>query len=226
MSWSHDGELLFSSGDDKRLLVWKHESRFELAYPLPLDARDNCLNLRCVNAIWTGHTNNVFSAQQLAPGSSLIATCSRDCQVRVFDLERAGGTNMIHRGYGRNEGRNEARVHLFKCHTDEVKRIATEQSPSTFLTVAGVRFLFECPILLTDMSGLQDHTVRQHDLRTPHTCPRCPPPLVKTSHPLSALGSSPLTPWYFVVAGYSKYVSPGPSFENIQVFDSHLGTPI
>ncbi|KEP49326.1 histone acetyltransferase SAGA, TRRAP/TRA1 component, pi-3 kinase superfamily TRA1 protein [Rhizoctonia solani 123E] len=187
MSWSSDGELLYSSGDDKRLLIWKHDPRYELAQPLPLDAHDNCLNLRCVNAIRTGHTNNVFAAKQLAPGSSLVATCARDSTVRVFDLERAGGTNMPNRGFGRNEAGSEARLHLFKCHTREVKRIATEHSPSTFLTVAG------------------DRTVRQHDLRTPHTCPHCPPPLVKTSHPLSALGSSPLTPWYFVVAGESKY---------------------
>ncbi|KAL5636552.1 hypothetical protein ACGC1H_000491 [Rhizoctonia solani] len=187
MSWSSDGELLYSSGDDKRLLIWKHDPRYELARPLPLDAQDNCLNLRCVNAIRTGHTNNVFAAKQLAPGSSLIGTCARDSTVRVFDLERAGGTNMPNRGYGRNEAGSEARLHLFKCHTREVKRIVTEHSPSTFLTVAG------------------DRTVRQHDLRTPHTCPHCPPPLVKTSHPLSALGSSPLTPWYFVVAGESKY---------------------
>ncbi|ELU45462.1 Histone acetyltransferase SAGA, TRRAP/TRA1 component, PI-3 kinase superfamily TRA1 [Rhizoctonia solani AG-1 IA] len=190
MSWSSDGELLFSSGDDTRLLVWKHDPRHELAQPLPLDAQDNCLNLRCVNAIKTGHTNNVFAAKQLAPNSSLVGTCARDSTVRVFDIERAGGTNMPNRGYGRNEAGAEARLHLFKCHTKEVKRIATEQSQSTFLTVAG---------------SLQDRTVRQHDLRTPHTCPRCPPPLVKTSHALSALGSSPLTPWYFVVAGESKH---------------------
>lgn len=187
MSWSSDGELLFSSGDDRRLLVWKHDPSFELSYPLPLDARDNCINLRCVNAIRTGHTNNVFAAQQLAPGSSIVATCSRDCQVRVFDLERAGGTSMTNRGFGYNEAGNEARLHVFKCHGDEVKRIVTEGSQSTFLTVAG------------------DRTVRQHDLRTPHTCPRCPPPLVKVTHALSGLGSSPLTPWYFAVAGYSKY---------------------
>ncbi|CUA69076.1 WD repeat protein iqw1 [Schizosaccharomyces pombe 972h-] [Rhizoctonia solani] len=188
MSWSSDGELLYSSGDDQRLLVWKHDPRYELAEPLPLDAHENCINLRCVNAIRTGHTNNVFAAKQLAPGSSLVGTCARDCTVRVFDIERAGGTNMPNRGYGRNEAAgSEARLHLFKCHTREVKRIATEHSQSTFLTVAG------------------DRTVRQHDLRIPHTCPRCPPPLVKTSHPLSALGSSPLTPWYFVVAGESKY---------------------
>ncbi|KAF8760148.1 PI3 PI4-kinase family [Rhizoctonia solani] len=137
MSWSSDGELLFSSGDDTRLLVWKHDPRHELAQPLPLDAQDNCLNLRCVNAIKTGHTNNVFAAKQLAPNSSLVGTCARDSTVRVFDIERAGGTNMPNRGYGRNEAGAEARLHLFKCHTKEVKRIATEQSQSTFLTVAG-----------------------------------------------------------------------------------------
>lgn len=114
---------------------------------------------------------------------------------------------MTHRGYGHNEGGNEAKVHLFKCHTDEVKRIVTEQSPSTFLTVAGVSGYSGRRIFPTNIQGWQDHTVRQHDLRTPHTCPRCPPPLVKASHALNALGSSPLTPWYFVVAGYNKYVS-------------------
>lgn len=189
LSWSHDGELLVSSGDDTRLLVWKHDPAVDLASSSrTLDSKLSSMNLSCVSAIRTGHTDNVFSAKLLAPGSSIVATCARDRQVRVFDLERAGGTSTTRRtGYGYGEAGDEARLHLLKCHTRQVKRIVTEQSPSTFLTVAG------------------DHTVRQHDLRTPHTCPRCPQPLVKVPHALNALTSSPLTPWYFVVAGESKH---------------------
>ncbi|KAF8605379.1 WD40 repeat-like protein [Ceratobasidium sp. AG-I] len=189
LSWSHNGELLVSSGDDTRLLVWKHDPSFDQAFPpRSLDSRPNSINLSCVSAIRTGHTDNVFAAQLLVPDSSLVATCARDRQVRVFDLERAGGTSTRGKpGSGYGEAGNEARLHLLKCHTRQVKRIVTEQSPSTFLTVAG------------------DHTVRQHDLRTPHMCPRCPQPLVKVPHALNGLALSPLTPWYFVVAGESKY---------------------
>lgn len=146
LSWSHDGELLVSSGDDTRLLVWKHDPSFDLASPpRSLDSKPNSINLSCVSAIRTGHTDNVFAAKLLAPGSSIVATCARDRQVRVFDLERAGGTSTTRRtGYGHDEAGNEARLHLLKCHTRQVKRIVTEHSPSTFLTVAGVSSLPKC----------------------------------------------------------------------------------
>ncbi|KAG9127634.1 hypothetical protein FRC07_011378 [Ceratobasidium sp. 392] len=186
LSWSPDGELLLSSGDDCRLLVWKHDPSYSQTSG-KLDTRSSSLNLRCVTAIRTGHTDNVFSAQLLATGSPLVATCARDRQVRIFDLEKAGGTSTKDIGYGVGEAGSEAMVHLLKCHTRQVKRVVTEQSPSTFLTVAG------------------DHTVRQHDLRNPHTCPRCPAPLVKVPYALNALALSAITPWYFVVAGESKY---------------------
>lgn len=58
------------------------------------------------------------------------------------------------------------------------------------------------------MGLFQDGTVRQHDLRTPHTCSSgaCPAPLVRLPHDLSALALSPLAPYQFVVAGESPYV--------------------
>jgi WD40 repeat protein len=143
LSWSPDGELLLSSGDDCRLLVWKHDPSFSPSFysTQKLDTRPNSLNLRCVTAIRTGHTDNVFSAQLLASGSPLVATCARDRQVRVFDLERAGGTSTKDIGYGAGEAGSEARLHLLRCHTRQVKRVVTEESPSIFLTVAGVSVL-------------------------------------------------------------------------------------
>lgn len=145
LSWSHDGELLVSSGDDTRLLAWKHDPSFDLAStPRSLDSRPNSINLSCVGAIRTGHTDNVFAAQLLAPNSSIVATCARDRQVRVFDLERASGTTRSRPGYGYGEAGSDARLHLLKCHTRQVKRIVTEQSPSTFLTVAGVSTISKC----------------------------------------------------------------------------------
>jgi WD repeat-containing protein 42A len=99
---------------------------------------------------------------------------------------------------------------VLRCHSGRVKRIVVEQSPDLFLTVAEVpsfhllsRIRFELPLVY-----LQDGTVRQHDLRTPHTCSsgECPTPLVKVPHDLSALALSPLTPYQFVVGGESPYV--------------------
>ena len=51
--------------------------------------------------------------------------------------------------------------------------------------------------------------MRQHDLRVPHNCTSgsCPAPLVKVTHDLSTIALSPLTPYQFVVAGESPYVS-------------------
>lgn len=55
----------------------------------------------------------------------------------------------------------------------------------------------------------QDGSVRQHDLRTPHSCraESCPAPLVDIGHELNALSLSPLVPYQIVVAGEGSYVS-------------------
>ncbi|KAG8880746.1 hypothetical protein FRB97_000539 [Tulasnella sp. 331] len=82
-------------------------------------------------------------------------------------------------------------MHLMDVfHIFRAKRIVTEDSPNFFLTVS------------------EDHTVRQHDLRTSHTCGpngSCPAPIVKLPYSLSTLACSPVTPWYFVVAGESVF---------------------
>ena len=57
---------------------------------------------------------------------------------------------------------------------------------------------------------LQDGTVRQHDLRTPHTCGQsgsCPAPLIDVGHSLLAMSISSLTPHELVVAGEEHHVS-------------------
>lgn len=50
--------------------------------------------------------------------------------------------------------------------------------------------------------------MRQHDLRTSHSCTSgaCPAPLVELPHELSTITLSPLTPYQFVVGGESPYV--------------------
>ncbi|KAI0335470.1 WD40 repeat-like protein [Cubamyces sp. BRFM 1775] len=114
---------------------------------------------------------------QMLPHSSRIATVAGDSQIRVFDHEKAPGHPEI------------AAIRILKCHNGRVKRIVTEDSPDLFLTVA------------------EDGSVRQHDLRVPHTCSSdsCPAPLVQLNHELSTLSLSPLTPYQFVVAGSSPY---------------------
>ncbi|RPD67162.1 WD40 repeat-like protein [Lentinus tigrinus ALCF2SS1-6] len=140
----------------------------------------------CDTIIDTGHRANVFNAQML-PYSSRIATVAGDRQVRVFDHERAVG---FPRQTGEIEYSTRAAViRVLRCHNGRTKRIVTEDSPDLFLTVA------------------EDGTVRQHDLRVPHSCAEdaCPAPLVQVNHELSTLALSPLTPYQFVVAGSSPY---------------------
>ncbi|EJF61237.1 WD40 repeat-like protein [Dichomitus squalens LYAD-421 SS1] len=141
---------------------------------------------KCDTVIHTGHRGNVFNAQML-PHSSRIATVSGDSQVRVFDHEKAAGSPG-------NNGETEystrqAAIRIFRCHSGRTKRIVTEDSPDLFLTVS------------------EDGTVRQHDLRVPHSCQgdACPAPLVALNCELSTLSLSPLTPYQFVVAGESPY---------------------
>lgn len=61
---------------------------------------------------------------------------------------------------------------------------------------------------LLDKTVFKDGTVRQHDLRAPHSCGpnSCPVPLVELDQELCTLSLSPLTPYQFVVAGDGPYV--------------------
>lgn len=64
---------------------------------------------------------------------------------------------------------------------------------------------------------VQDGSVRQHDLRTSHSCgaESCPAPLVDIGHELSALSLSPLVPYQFVVAGEGPYVRPYVAYNEV-----------
>lgn len=140
----------------------------------------------CQSVISTGHTHNIFNAQML-PSSTRIATVSGDRQVRVFDVGEAVGQSPT--GSEMEYTTRESCIRVLRCHTGRVKRIITEDSPDLFLTVA------------------EDGQVRQHDLRTSHSCTSgaCPAPLVTLPHELSTIALSPLTPYQFVVGGESPY---------------------
>ncbi|KIK68111.1 hypothetical protein GYMLUDRAFT_256897 [Collybiopsis luxurians FD-317 M1] len=137
----------------------------------------------CRTVIHTGHKANIFNCNML-PYSSRIVTVAGDREVRVFDVGRDHGATSV--GQTRQEYCTQhAKTHTFKCHEDRVKRIASEESPDRFLTVS------------------EDGTVRQHDLRTSHSCRRgCPAPLIQVRHELSTLATAS---YYCVVAGDSPY---------------------
>ncbi|KAG9006616.1 hypothetical protein FRB94_000542 [Tulasnella sp. JGI-2019a] len=195
LSWSQDGETLISSGDDCRLCVWRPPTSFS--------STSSTDQFTCSVTLQTGHTGNVFAAHFLPHTSDAhVATCAADKQVRVFDVTRTtGGTSrpmhvrsseaggMRERSWEeRTEGMCCLRV--LRCHTKRTKRIVTEDSPNFFLTVS------------------EDHTVRQHDLRTYHQCGsggNCPAPMIKLPYSLSTIACSPITPWNFVVAGDSTF---------------------
>lgn len=135
------------------------------------------------------------------------ATVAGDKQVRVFDI--AGNSPGSQVGQETNHSTTESLFRVIRCHSGRVKRIVVEQSPDLFLTVAEVCYLLHYyPRRFTlNPLDIQDGSVRQHDLRTSHTCNfgTCPTPLVKLPHDLSTIALSPLTPYQFVVGGESPY---------------------
>ncbi|KAF8195853.1 WD40-repeat-containing domain protein [Mycena galopus ATCC 62051] len=176
LSWARDGELLLTGGDDRTVQIWRMD-------PGALDS-DHDYPFVCRGIVSTGHLANIFNAEML-PHSSNIATVAGDGQVRVHEVGE-----IVHSGPPASPlSSRHTCTHRLQCHDDRVKRIATEDSPHLFLTVA------------------EDGAVRQHDLRVHHQCnyDSCPPPLIKLDFELSALSLSPLTPFQFVVAGGSPY---------------------
>ncbi|KJA30239.1 hypothetical protein HYPSUDRAFT_81859 [Hypholoma sublateritium FD-334 SS-4] len=140
-------------------------------------------SLTCPTIINTGHRDNIFNAKML-PQSSRIVTAARDAEIRVFDLRTSSASLTMPRKAGTYF--NDLRIATIRCHGDSVKKIATEHSSDLFMSVS------------------EDGTVRQHDLRTPHTCRRsgsCPTPLIDVGHSLLAMSLSSLTPHELVVAG-------------------------
>ncbi|KAG2348948.1 WD40 repeat-like protein [Suillus weaverae] len=204
VSWAQGGELLITSGDDTKIRVWRMDpsrstgadtsssSGASCSSSVTADSAEKSLNqeeypFTCQSVISTGHTQNVFNAQML-PFSTRIATVSGDRQVRVFDVGEAVGQSPT--GSEMEYTTRESCIRVLRCHAGRTKRIITEDSPDLFLTVA------------------EDGQVRQHDLRTSHSCTSgaCPAPLVMLPHELSTIALSPLTPYQFVVGGESPYL--------------------
>jgi hypothetical protein len=63
------------------------------------------------------------------------ASVSGDKQVRIFDVHRCG-TDSREAGYHTRD----SCLRIFKCHASRVKRIMTEDSPDSFLTVSEASF--------------------------------------------------------------------------------------
>lgn len=186
VSWAQGGELLITSGDDTKVRVWRMDpSGSTGANASNAESREE-YPFACQSIIDTGHTQNVFNAQML-PFSTRIATVSGDRQVRVADVGEVVGQSPT--GSEMEYTTRESCIRVLRCHTGRTKRIITEGSPDLFLTVA------------------EDGQVRQHDLRTSHSCTSgaCPAPLVTLPHELSTIALSPLTPYQFVVGGESPY---------------------
>lgn len=144
-----------------------------------------------------GHTRNIFSVKWSPVSDQRLLSAAGDGEVRVFDLDRAAGKGrQVRRGRHSWHEWPDGDGPLFKtlrCHTDRVKRIATDGSNDIFLTAG------------------EDGHVFQHDLRVPHTCRAdgqgCGPPLVDyPGMSLFTLTISRAAPWMFVVGGTSPFV--------------------
>ncbi|BGP18284.1 hypothetical protein JCM10213v2_006344 [Rhodosporidiobolus nylandii] len=211
MDWEEGPqERLATAGDDTKICIWKPglDGRTTKSGS---KVRSPGLQYGLSEVIDTGHRANIFSVKW-APGlETRLFSAAGDATVRVYDLSLATnpslssttitpslGPRSLHQPWTHYESAS-ACTHVFRCHTDRVKRVTTEASPDVFLTCG------------------EDGTVRQHDLRTTHTCrtarlgsqpqANCPPPLASYGGGMSlySLSVSKLRPHLFVVAGTSPY---------------------
>ncbi|OCF32192.1 hypothetical protein I316_06106 [Kwoniella heveanensis BCC8398] len=186
LSWSDDGKTLLSGSDDTRICIWQPD-------PHPASSSSSSFSsssttrsphpLKLTETIQTGHRANIFSAKFLPNASTpTVVSCAGDRDVRVMEVERL----VRNSASGELDGSSGDGVTILRCHKDRTKRISTENSPYLFLTVS------------------EDGTVRQHDLRRPHTCrSECPDPLFYAPRgvDLYSLSVSTVTPHMFTVAG-------------------------
>ena len=144
------------------------------------------------------------------------ATAARDGLIKVFDVGAEVTTLDATSSHSRGcPTRSDWKQRTIECHTNSVKRIATELSPSVFLTVSEVSLTARVYVIVGAERTEQDGTVRQHDLRAPaHECGAegvvCSTPLVKLPHRLFSMSMAPSAPHQLVVAGDDPYVCATP----------------
>lgn len=152
-------------------------------------------------------------------------------QVRVFDISRSeagSSVSQVPRTWNHFDTTSSC-IRVLRCHTDRVKRIATENSPDCFLSCSedGTVRCDSLTLALLHFFEIQDTKMclgvwssSQHDLREAHNCDGhdgCSPPLLAYSGmKLYSLSLSKVRPHLFVVAGTSPYaflreLSPLPS---------------
>ena len=140
------------------------------------------------------------------------ATAARDGLVKVFDVGAEITTFdpalSCSRGSPTRSGWKQRTI---RCHSNSVKRIATELSPDVFLTISEVSIAVRAYVITGAESTEKDGTVRQHDLRAPtHRCGAegavCSTPLVKLPHRLFSMSIAPSAPHQLVVAGDDPHV--------------------
>ncbi|KAI0576662.1 WD40 repeat-like protein [Pyrenophora tritici-repentis] len=203
LSWSTSGRLLASGSDDHRINIHSYHP----------ESSTSQFNL--TTSIQTGHRSNIFSVKFM-PYSNDRTIVSATDDVRIFDIEHSGhsalrstgrlnngGTSSTRRRVTLTEGDTNAKA--FRCHTDTVKRIVTEDTPFYFLTCSN------------------DGEVRQWDIRQPSkTYPpardtmvpvwardgdasdNIPPPLISYSRyglDLNTVSCSPSQPHYIALGG-------------------------
>ncbi|KAF4601999.1 hypothetical protein EYR40_005200 [Pleurotus pulmonarius] len=176
LSWTPDGQILLSGGDDRTVRIWRMDPDGDVEYPFV-----------CKSVIQTGHRANIFNAH-LLPHSTRIVSVAGDKQVRVFEAAVALAHSQSEPETTYTANQLDCRV--LRCHTNRVKRIVTEDSPDLFLTVA-------------EDGSVRQHDLRVSHTCGPGGS--CPAPLIKCQHELSTLALSPLSPYQFVVAGESPY---------------------
>ncbi|KAF2823466.1 WD40 repeat-like protein [Ophiobolus disseminans] len=205
LSWSSSGRLLASGSDDHRINIHSYHPESSTS------------QFSLTTSILTGHRSNIFSIKFM-PYSNDRTIVSATDDVRIFDIEHSGhsalgsgsksssgrrSVGMARDGVTLTEGDTNAKV--FRCHTDTVKRIVTEDTPFYFLTCSN------------------DGDVRQWDVRQPSkTYPRVkdnmapswaraedgsdsvPPPLISYSRhglDLNTVSCSPSQPHYIALGG-------------------------
>ncbi|MBE7180833.1 MAG: hypothetical protein INR71_06420, partial [Terriglobus roseus] len=202
LSWSKSGNLLASGSDDKRVHIHSY---------LPDGGAGGDSSFSLTTAIFTGHTQNIFSVKFMPHSADrALVSAAGDATVRVYDVEysghagRAAGDGVWANAQRLSEGDTNARV--FRSHSDRVKRIVTESSPFYFLTCS------------------EDGEVRQWDIREPEStypsqprsyfsnshagaagaASRVPPPLISYKRyqvDLNTISCSPSQPHYIALGG-------------------------